>query len=272
VIVLIVVIVDKMKDNKTSSLNTSSKILRGCNICLTGLSNSELNKAITIINDLGGKYCSDLSKSVSCLIVKKVGSKKHEKARELGIPEIELDWLYDCKSQNVKLSYNQYSHRAFIGCNISCTQLSPEERHRVKLLVEANGGIYSDHLQKAESPPPGATTHLVAMYQDGEKYRHAKQWDTIHIVTLAWIDECAAAKKWMPESKFIVLATKESASNKTKKRRSIAIAKSDANVNDTEANIIKLEHLPSQSLIINNKNRCDIFRRDIFYIDGILLL
>jgi len=255
-----------IKSSSSSLTASTTSILLNCNICMTGLSTDELKKAINIINELGGKYCDNFSKSVSCLIVKKVGSKKHEKARELGIPEIELDWLYDCKSQNLKLSYNQYNHRAFLGCVISCTQLSPEERHRVKRIVEANGGLYSDHLKR---DGPGAITHLVALYQDGEKYRYAKTWETIHIVTLAWIDDCSKESKWIPESKYIVLATKDS--KKNKKRRSITNANIDTN-NNTEVNIIKLEHLPSSNLLTSNTVTSSIFRRDIFYIDGMLVI
>ena len=67
----------------------------------------------------------------------------------------------------------------------------PDERQKIQQMIEDNGGIYSVHLDKDEC------THLVAKESCGEKYIYAKNWNTVHIVTMEWIEQCTIQKSKM---------------------------------------------------------------------------
>jgi topoisomerase (DNA) II binding protein 1 len=162
--------------------------LKGCKICVTGVTSKEENIAAKIIKEMGGTFSTNLSKDIYCLLVKRVGSKKHITAQNLGIPSLEMEWLFCCKTEFKKLDFDIYKVRPFLGCMITCTQVTPEIRFKLQKLIEENGGKYNPVLDK------DSCTHLVAVNKEGEKYLHAKSWGTVHIVTLSWIEECTLQK------------------------------------------------------------------------------
>jgi hypothetical protein len=72
---------------------------------------------------------------------------------------------------------------------LSLPPLSPshrlaDERHRIMRLVESNGGKFGKNLEI------NVTTHLLCLRPEGEKYSAARDWRSVKIVSVQWIDDC----------------------------------------------------------------------------------
>ncbi|KAL8155519.1 hypothetical protein AgCh_000784 [Apium graveolens] len=72
-------------------------------------------------------------------------------------------------------------------------------------LVNQNGGTYSAELNKK-------CTHLVYDVPEGDKYKVAKRWGHIHIVTIKWFDQSISRKACLSEKIYDVQATTTSTS------------------------------------------------------------
>ena len=55
-----------------------SLILGGVYVCATGITSKEEKQIKAILNDLGGKYSNNFTGQVTHLLVKRVGSPKHD--------------------------------------------------------------------------------------------------------------------------------------------------------------------------------------------------
>ena len=108
------------------------------------------------ISMMGGKYTDHLTHNVTHLILRRVGSAKHQVAIQHNIPCVELQWLVDCKAQNCLLNSSVYKVRTFLGLNVSVTGVLPEERYELQRLIEAGGGSFSKQMEGGEC------THLIA--------------------------------------------------------------------------------------------------------------
>jgi len=272
---------------------TTELPLSNCSISVTGVNAKEETKTEKIIKQLGGKLCKNLEKSVNCVLVKKVGTKKHEMAKKWKIPTLEFRWLDDCKRESKCLPFDDYDVRAFVGCVVTCTQLTATERIQIKRLVEENGGEYQPMLEKQK------TTHLIAAHTVGEKYSHAKSWGTIKIVTAAWVENCATLKSWVPETQYTVFqgindnvniqagngngignwtgqkdncmipSVEKSEATKEVQNASVVVTLASKNKDISKSdmgNIVQLSDLPALSSI--SSERSGVFRRDTFFISG----
>ena len=87
---------DEEKKESISLKEISVKPLNGYRVCVTGVTSKEETRAIRCIKALGGEFFTDLHRDTSCLLVKKVGSKKYQASFDLSIPRVQLQWLSDC--------------------------------------------------------------------------------------------------------------------------------------------------------------------------------
>ena len=160
---------------------------------------NDITKAQKIIIGFKGKFSIEYEKEVNCMITNRVGSKNYEKALRYEIPIVKLQWLIDCYKNKLLIPFENYFLQPFDGLNISCTQLLPDEREKIQRLVETNGGIYSANLLK------DACTHLIAKEPSGEKYIYAKNWKTVHIVNIDWIEQCTNQKRKIAQIFLIII-------------------------------------------------------------------
>jgi hypothetical protein len=72
-------------------------------------------RLIRIIKEIGGIYTSKINSEVFCILAKKVGSPRHNQAKNLNIPLIEIRWLFDCRSKNERLELGRYMIKCFLG-------------------------------------------------------------------------------------------------------------------------------------------------------------
>lgn len=276
--------------------------LSGLSISVTGVSSKEEVKAERIIKQLGGTFASDLVRSVHCVLVRKVGTKKHETAQKWKIPTVEFRWLDDCKKENKFLPFKEYEVRAFVGCVVTCTHVSASERTRIKRMVEENGGEYHPSLERNK------TTHLIAVHTAGEKYLHAQSWGNVKIVNASWVENCSTLGSWVPETQYAVYPNNHNADEGKESRRGFTDLICDASVqanNDScekgtnlieqihginsnvrvqevidgdkmkkkrtskseIGNVFQLSDLPPLNLFAPLE-KCETFRRDTFFVHG----
>lgn len=155
----------------------------------TGVTSEEERRTVLIIESLGGRLAKNLDRDILCILVKKVGSKKHETGQELNFPCLSMQWINDCKTQNALLPFDVYKIKPFVGLTICCTQIEPTERYQIQQLVEQNGGKFSSSMKLGEC------THLIAVDPEGEKYKSARSWKNVHIVTSKWIFDCTTKQR-----------------------------------------------------------------------------
>lgn len=247
-------------DERALAPGDRSSVLAGLKICLTGVSSREERRVLKAVSSLGGSVSKDLTRDAHCLVVYKVGSPKHAMAEQLGLPSVEAQWVHDCVLQNKLLPLSAYPVRPFVGCVITCTQLSQEQRCSAQSAIEQLGGVYSPALAKKTEEECLPSTHLVALRPEGDKYLHARHWG-IPVVSLRWIEDCRARGRWLPEKNFPVLEEKRSAA-----AAEAACGEADVVVPIRETAETSVYDVPSASAV--PPSRRSLLSRDVFYITG----
>lgn len=170
------------------------KVFKNLKLCITGVNSHEEKKIVDSIEILGGQLSKALDQSVNCLLVKRVGSQKHQFAITQKIPCVELKWIVDCLKMKQKIPYDSYRVATFTGLQFHMTNLLPDEKYFLERLIKENGGQVAVNLIA-----DGSVTHLVPGICQGKKYDYAVQHH-IKIVSRTWIEQCCKNKTWCPES------------------------------------------------------------------------
>ncbi|KAF9291841.1 DNA topoisomerase 2-binding protein 1 [Mortierella alpina] len=154
------------------------KPLRGCVVSYTGLSVQEREDVNVRIRAMGG-----------------------EVAFGLGIPVVELAWLYSIhglwtKGQPVDIqkASTEFSTGPLKGCSVCVTGFATDERLEIQKNTLQYGGKFTNDLLK------GNTTHLVCQRPTGEKYRSAMLWG-VKCVQRSWLIDTMKALELADESK-----------------------------------------------------------------------
>lgn len=80
--------------------------LYGCHISVSGISVSQRAEASKIVEQLGGQYSAELTKSCTHLLAKSgeshngVPGPKIQFALKWAIPIVNINWLYSCQARN----------------------------------------------------------------------------------------------------------------------------------------------------------------------------
>ncbi|KAF9968105.1 DNA topoisomerase 2-binding protein 1 [Mortierella alpina] len=169
------------------------KPLRGCIVSYTGLSVQEREDVNVKIRAMGGEVSADLTHDITHLIASKAGSEKYKVAFGLGIPVVELAWLYTIyglwtKGQPVDIqkAVIEFSTGPLKGCSVCVTGFVTDERLEIQKNTLQYGGKFTNDLLK------GNTTHLVCQRPIGEKYRSAMLWG-VKCVQRSWLTDTMKA-------------------------------------------------------------------------------
>ncbi|KAF9990421.1 DNA topoisomerase 2-binding protein 1 [Mortierella antarctica] len=188
-------------DAKGASQQNLQKPLRGCIVSYTGLSVQEREDVNVKIRAMGGEVSADLTNDITHLIASKAGSEKYMVAFGLGIPVVELAWLYTIhglwtKGQPVDIqkAATEFSTGPLKGCNVCVTGFVTDERLEIQKNTLQYGGKFTNDLLK------GNTTHLVCQRPIGEKYRSAMLWG-VKCVQRSWLTDTMKALEVADESK-----------------------------------------------------------------------
>ena len=95
---------------------------------------------------------------------------------------------------------------------MALTQVDPPERYEVQDMIEQNGGTFSMELVLDH------TTHLVAGKAEGEKYKYAKNWGSVIIVSPKWVSDCNELKRCLPEIRYRVDGIEQKIKKEKEKR------------------------------------------------------
>ncbi|PWA68877.1 BRCT domain-containing protein [Artemisia annua] len=159
----------------------------------------EIGKLVTA---MGGMMLNKASSDVDFVIAKNVLAAKYKWAlNTLKKPIVLESWLQQCWKEHRVVPHESYRVPPFSGLTISVTQVPPAERKEIEELIIQNGGRYSAELTKK-------ITHLCLLnYKhapEGDKYKVAKRWGHLHIVTRAWFNHSVARRACLNEESYPV--------------------------------------------------------------------
>ncbi|XP_057993349.1 uncharacterized protein LOC110654330 isoform X2 [Hevea brasiliensis] len=187
----------------------------GVKVLASGFEMDEKVKIEKLITAMGGQLHAKASLDVSFIIVKNVLAAKYKWAvNVLKKPIVTINWLYQCWNEHRVVP--QESHRVlpFSGLTICVTRIPADERKEIERIITQNGGKYSAELTKK-------CTHLICDAPEGDKYKVARRWAHIHIVTRKWFDQSVARRACLNEESYPVQGGSVS-SNKNLKCSSMA--------------------------------------------------
>ncbi|KAL8604271.1 hypothetical protein ACOMHN_023641 [Nucella lapillus] len=165
-----------------------SVCMKGVTISCTSMDKQTRDQVHSLVELMAGGANRNLTDDVTHLVAGEVGSQKYLVAASRNTPIMCVDWVkdmweiaqhryVDCQEAGL---LQKYRCPIFKGLVITVSGLTQDERHRVKQLVETEGGSYTGVMKMNEC------THLILKEPKGQKYDYATKWKT-HIVNLSWI-------------------------------------------------------------------------------------
>ena len=170
------------------SSEPSEETLRGLRICFTGLSSERERQLTEGLRRAGGSHAGPLTKDTTHLVAARVGSDKFRTALSLGMSVVEVRWLEDCLRLGRRLDERDYRPPPFLGLTITATQLTRDERQRLREAVESHGGRYEQDLR------PELCTHLIAERPEGDKYLLVRHSASVRVMRKEWVFACVREK------------------------------------------------------------------------------
>ncbi|KAL6208329.1 hypothetical protein ACLB2K_019280 [Fragaria x ananassa] len=173
--------------------------LDGVNVLASGFEADEKIEIRNLITSMGGVLHTKTSLDVSFVIAKDVLATKYKWALyTLKKPVLTINWLYQCCKEHRIVPQESFRVLPFSGLMISVTRIPADERKKIEKLVIENGGQYSGELTKK-------CTHLICDISfEGDKYKVARKWGYIYIVTRKWFDQSIAKRACLIEESFPV--------------------------------------------------------------------
>ncbi len=212
-----------------SNLPSGPKPLPGMSICffITLASADQATRIQNIALTLGAKVTRDISRTTTNYVVTDcVGTPLYRDAMTLQLPIVQARWIEQCFTKKTLIvNWEQFRVQIFQGLRFCSTQIPMNQLEPLLTSIQEQGGTYNGQLNKDE------TTHLIAEVCSGPKYTAAKQWKTIRIVTIKWLEDCLKEKSklnilyfallkphslyvgWIPEDDYQPNPTVPSSSN-----------------------------------------------------------
>ncbi|XP_059630648.1 uncharacterized protein LOC132273665 isoform X2 [Cornus florida] len=168
----------------------------GVKLLASGFEMDEKVEIGRLVTSMGGVLHSKASMDVSFVIVKNVLAAKYKWASNiLKKPVVTINWLYQCWKEHRVVPQDLYRVLPFSGLTICVTRIPADERKEMEKIIIENGGKYSAELTKKCS-------HLVCDAPEGDKYKVAKRWGHIHIVSRKWFDQSVARRACLNEESY----------------------------------------------------------------------
>ncbi|XP_028073835.1 DNA topoisomerase 2-binding protein 1 isoform X1 [Camellia sinensis] len=179
----------------------------GVKVLASGFEMDEKLEIGKMVTAMGGVLHAKTSLDVSFVIVKNVLAAKYKWALNvLKKPIVTLNWLHQCWKEHRIVSQESYRVLPFSGLTVCVTRIPADERREMEKVVVQNGGKYSAELTKK-------CTHLVCDAPEGDKYKVAKRWGHIHIVTRKWFDQSVSRRVCLNEESYPVQGGSSSSIN-----------------------------------------------------------
>ncbi|XP_057249582.1 uncharacterized protein LOC104893213 isoform X1 [Beta vulgaris subsp. vulgaris] len=159
----------------------------GVKVLASGFGQEEREKIGKLVIAMSGSFHTKASSDVSFVIVKNVMAGKYKWAASKEKHIVTINWLNQCWVEHRVVPLESYRVPPFLGLIISVTRIPGDERKEMEKLIIQNGGKYSAELTKL-------CTHLICEVPEGDKYKVAKRWGNICIVTRKWFDQSIARR------------------------------------------------------------------------------
>ncbi|KAL5719563.1 hypothetical protein ACHQM5_012319 [Ranunculus cassubicifolius] len=170
----------------------------GVKVLASGFDKEEKVKIEELVTAMGGAVLNKASMEVSFVVVKNVLAAKYRWALTvLKKPIVTISWIYQCWKEHRVVPQEMYRVLPFSGLTICVTRVKADLRKEMENLILNNGGKYSADLTKK-------CTHLVSDAPEGDKYKVAKKWGHVHLVTRRWIDQSIGRKACLDEGSYPV--------------------------------------------------------------------
>ncbi|KAH1149289.1 hypothetical protein GYH30_043727 [Glycine max] len=170
----------------------------GVKVLASGFDTDEKVKIEELVAEMGGVLHTKASLDLNFVVVKNVLAAKYKWALNiLKKPIVTYEWLKQCSDEHRVVPQESYKVLPFSGLKICVTGIPADNRKEMEKLILQNGGKYSAELTKK-------CTHLISEAPEGDKYKVAKRWGHIHIVTRKWFDQSIARKACLNEELFAV--------------------------------------------------------------------
>uniref|UniRef100_A0A6N2MA89 BRCT domain-containing protein n=1 Tax=Salix viminalis TaxID=40686 RepID=A0A6N2MA89_SALVM len=144
----------------------------GIKVLASGFDMDEKVKIEQMVTAMGGVLQTKASVDVRFVIVKNVSAAKYKWALNvLKKPIVTINWLYQCWNEHRVVPQESYRVLPFSGLTICVTRIPADKRKEIEKIIIQNGGKYSAELTKK-----------------CDKYKVARRWGHIHIVTRKWFD------------------------------------------------------------------------------------
>ncbi|PIA47580.1 hypothetical protein AQUCO_01400310v1 [Aquilegia coerulea] len=179
----------------------------GVKVLLSGFEKDEKVKLEELVSAMGGVIQNRASMDISFVVVKNVSAAKYKWALTvLKKPIVTISWLYQCWNEHRVVPQEPHRVLPFYGLTICVTRVKADMRKEMEKLILQNGGKYSADLTKK-------CTHLVSDVPEGDKYKVARKWGHIHIVTSKWLEQSIARRACLDEESYPVQVSSTSSAS-----------------------------------------------------------
>lgn len=170
----------------------------GVKLLTSGFEMDERAEIAKLVTAMGGVLQTKASMDVSFVIVKNVLAAKYKWALNvLKKPIVSINWLHQCWKEHRVVPQDSFRVPPFSGLTVCVSRIPADERKQMEQLILQNGGKYSAELTKK-------CTHLVSDAPEGDKYKVAKRWGHIHIISRKWFDQSVARRACLNEESYPV--------------------------------------------------------------------
>ncbi|XP_010428809.1 PREDICTED: DNA topoisomerase 2-binding protein 1-like isoform X2 [Camelina sativa] len=175
--------------------------MEGLKVLASGFLMDEKVKIREMVTSMGGVFLSKSSSDVNFVIVKNVLAAKYKWALNTQKkPVVTLNWLHQCWTEHRVVPQEPYKVPPFSGLTICVTRIPGDERKGMEKVISEYGGSYSGELTRS-------CTHLIADAAEGDKYKVARKWGHIQIVTRKWFQQSIDRKVCLSEESYPVLSS-----------------------------------------------------------------
>ncbi|VYS51306.1 unnamed protein product [Arabidopsis thaliana] len=161
----------------------------GLKVLASGFLVDEKVKIKELVTSMGGVLLSRASSDVNFVIVKNVLAAKYKWALNKK-PIVTLNWLHRCWNEHRVVPQEPYKIPPFSGLTICVTRIPADERKGMEKVISEYGGSYSAELTK-----------------NCDKYKVARKWGHIQIVTRKWFQQSIDKKVCLNEESYPVLGS-----------------------------------------------------------------
>ncbi|KAF3974026.1 hypothetical protein CMV_002603 [Castanea mollissima] len=205
----------------------------GVKVLASGFEADEKVKIETLVTAMGGVLHPKASLDVSFVIVKNVLAAKYKWALNiLKKPIVTIEWLHQCWNEHRVVPQESFRVLPFSGVTICVTQIPADERKEIEKLITQNDGKYSAELTKKSA--------------EGDKYKVARRWGHIYIVTRKWFYQSIARRACLNEDSYPVQGGSVS-SNKNVRNRLTLQHSLDKGIGNSQSVPSTSEDLNSQA-------------------------